>query len=52
MREKEIDEKEVFESVKEIDDKLKTEKDAEKRTTLMFEQMLRGIKLTNGYSMF
>jgi len=36
----------VIEAIKEIDDKLKDEKDGSKRTRLMFEQMLRGIHLT------
>ena len=41
----------VIEAVKEIDDKLKDEKDGSKRTKLMFEQMLRGIHMTqNPYS--
>ena len=33
-------------AVKEIDEKLKKEKDKKKRTQLMFEQMLRGLYLT------
>lgn len=36
----------VIEAIKEISDKLKDEKDGSKRTELMFEQMLRGIYLT------
>lgn len=36
----------VIEAVKEIYDKLKDEKDGSKRTKLMFEQMLRGIHMT------
>jgi len=41
-----IDETKVINAVKEIDEKLKTEKDKNKRTQLMFEQMLRGLYLT------
>ncbi len=41
-----IDEKKVVNAVKEIDEKLKTENDKGKRTQLMFEQMLRGLYLT------
>ena len=41
-----IDEKKVVNAVKEIDEKLKTENDKGKRTRLMFEQMLRGLYLT------
>ena len=41
-----IDEKKVVNAVKEIDEKLKTETDKGKRTKLMFEQMLRGLYLT------
>ena len=41
-----IDETKVVNAVKEIDEKLKTEKDKNKRTQLMFEQMLRGLYLT------
>jgi hypothetical protein len=41
-----IDETKVVNAVKEIDEKLKTEKDKGKRTQLMFEQMLRGLYLT------
>jgi hypothetical protein len=41
-----LDEKKVVKAVKEIDDKLKTETDKGKRTQLMFEQMLRGLYLT------
>lgn len=41
-----LDEKKVINAVKEIDDKLKTETDGKKRTQLMFEQMLRGLYLT------
>ena len=41
-----IDETKVVNAVKEIDEKLKTEKDKSKRTQLMFEQMLRGLYLT------
>ena len=41
-----IDETKVVNAVKEIDEKLKTEKDKKKRTQLMFEQMLRGLYLT------
>ena len=41
-----IDETKVVNAVKEIDEKLKTEKDKKKRTQLMFEQMLRRLYLT------
>ena len=41
-----IDNIKVVNSVKEIDEKLKTETDKNKRTQLMFEQMLRGLYLT------
>ena len=41
-----MDETKVVNAVKEIDEKLKTEKDKKKRTQLMFEQMLRGLYLT------
>ena len=41
-----IDNKKVINAVKEIDEKLKTEKDKGKRTQLMFEQLLRGLNLS------
>ncbi len=41
-----IDEKKVINAVREIDEKLKTETDKNKRTQLMFEQMLRGLYLS------
>ena len=41
-----IDENKVINAVKEIDEKLKTETDKKKRTQLMFEQMLRGLYLS------
>ena len=41
-----IDEKKIIKAVREIDEKLKTETDGKKRTQLMFEQMLRGLYLT------
>ena len=41
-----LDEKKVVNAVKEIDEKLKTEKDKGKRTQLMFEQLLRGLYLS------
>ncbi len=41
-----LDEKKVVNAVKEIDEKLKKETDKGKRTKLMFEQMLRGLYLT------
>ena len=41
-----IDNNKVIKAVKEIDEKLKTETDGKKRTKLMFEQMLRGLYLT------
>jgi len=41
-----IDNTKVVEAVKEINEKLKTETDGKKRTQLMFEQMLRGLYLT------
>jgi len=41
-----LDETKVVNAVKEIDEKLKTETDKSKKTQLMFEQMLRGLYLT------
>jgi hypothetical protein len=41
-----LDNVKVVNAVKEIDEKLKTETDKGKRTQLMFEQMLRGLYLT------
>jgi len=41
-----LDKQKVINAVKEIDEKLKTEADKSKRTKLMFEQMLRGLYLT------
>ena len=41
-----LDERKVINAVKDIDEKLKTETDGKKRTQLMFEQMLRGLYLT------
>ena len=41
-----LDNAKVINAVKEIDEKLKTETDKSKRTQLMFEQMLRGLNLT------
>lgn len=41
-----LDNAKVVNAVKEIDEKLKTETDKSKRTQLMFEQMLRGLYLT------
>ena len=41
-----IDNNKVVKAVKDIDEKLKTETDKNKRTKLMFEQMLRGLYLT------
>ena len=41
-----IDNTKVINAVKEIDEKLKTEKDKGKRTQLMFEQLLRGLYLS------
>ncbi len=41
-----LNETKVVNAVKEIDDKLKNETDKGKRTQLMFEQMLRGLYLT------
>ena len=41
-----LDNAKVVNAVKEIDEKLKTETDKGKRTQLMFEQMLRGLYLT------
>jgi len=41
-----IDNDKVVKAVKDIDEKLKTETDKGKRTKLMFEQMLRGLYLT------
>ena len=35
----------IVNSIKEIDDKLSEEKDGQKRTKLMMEQMLRGLQL-------
>ena len=36
----------VLESIKEIDEKLKKEKDGKERTKLMYEQLLRGLYLS------
>ena len=36
----------IIKITKQIDEKLKTETDKSKRTQLMFEQMLRGLNLT------
>lgn len=41
-----LDDNRVINAVREIDEKLKTETDKGKRTQLMFEQMLRGLYLT------
>ena len=41
-----LDSTKVINAVKEIDDKLKKETNKGKRTQLMFEQMLRGLYLT------
>ena len=41
-----LDNIKVVNAVNEIDEKLKTETDKSKRTQLMFEQMLRGLYLT------
>ena len=41
-----LDETKVVNAVKEIDKKLKTETNKSKKTQLMFEQMLRGLYLT------
>lgn len=41
-----LDKTKVINAVREIDEKLKTETDKKKRTQLMFEQMLRGLYLT------
>ena len=41
-----IDEKKVINAIKEIDEKRKNERDKSKKTQLMFEQMLRGLYLT------
>jgi len=41
-----FDNAKVVSAVKEIDDKLREETDRGKRTQLMFEQMLRGLYLT------
>lgn len=45
-----IDNKKVFNAINEISEKLSEEKDAKKRTQLMFEQMLRGVYLQYGQS--
>lgn len=47
-----LDKKKVVNAVKEIDEKLKTEKDKGKRTQLMFEQLLRGLYLSQVSSDF
>ena len=41
-----IDEKKVINAIKEIDEKRKNERDKSKKSQLMFEQMLRGLYLT------
>ena len=52
MTNDETDMRSVVNSIKEIDDKLKEENSDEKRTRLMYEQMLRGLKLTNNPMQF
>ena len=42
------DPSDIINNIKEIDDKLKDTKDGKKRTKLMFEQMLRGLYLSQG----
>ena len=44
-----IDSEKVVETIKEVNDKLKTETNKSKRTQLMFEQMLRGLYINPLY---
>ena len=47
-----IDEKKVIKAVKEIDDKIKTETNGEKRVKLMMEQLLRGLYLSQNIASY
>lgn len=47
-----IDEKKVIKAVKEIDDKIKTETNGEKRVKLMMEQLLRGLYLNQNIATY
>lgn len=47
-----IDEKKVIKAVKEIDDKIKTETNGEKRVKLMMEQLLRGLYLNQNIASY
>ena len=47
-----IDEKKVIKAVKEIDDKIKTEPNGEKRVKLMMEQLLRGLYLNQNMATY
>lgn len=47
-----IDEKKVIKAVKEIDDKIKTETNGEKRVKLMMEQLLRGLYLNQNMATY
>ena len=47
-----IDEKKVIKAVKEIDDKIKTETNGEKRVKLMVEQLLRGLYLNQNMATY
>ena len=47
-----IDEKKVIKDVKEIDDKIKTETNGEKRVKLMMEQLLRGLYLNQNIATY
>jgi hypothetical protein len=46
------DERNVIESIRKIDEQLKEESSEEKRTRLMYEQMLRGLRLTQNPMMY
>ena len=47
-----IDEKKVIKAVKEIDDKIKTETNGEKRVKLMMEQLFRGLYLNQNIASY
>ena len=47
-----IDEKKVIKAVKEIDDKIKTETNGEKRVKLIMEQLLRGLYLNQNMATY
>ena len=46
------DERSVVESIRKIDEQLQEEMSEEKRTRLMYEQMLKGLRLTQNPMMY